>query len=270
MKVKCSCESSSAMKSTAIHPADAEPAIYAVDGWTVHEYTVIDSSNLIAANLPAWNAVRAATQTAGRGRFQRSWVSDEGGLWLSAVVPTGVDPLRWRALPLAAGLVVCEVLHGVEVPQLRMRWPNDVLVADRKLAGLLVEQFKPGLAIVGIGVNVQNEPEKYDASLTRQTARLAEMISNPPNLRDLTLLLLRSLRSVTNQMQSHGFASLLPRVNQLWGSPRKVELDLGGNVRAGCFSRVDGEGRLVLSDESGNLCTYDAHEVVHLKEIQTS
>lgn len=241
-----------------------------MEGWTVHNYQVVNSTNLIAANLPAWTAVCAKTQTAGRGRFQRGWVSDEGGLWLSAVILTVPDSLRWRALPLAAGLALCDALHAAGSPPLRLRWPNDVLVADRKLAGLLVEQFRPGLAVVGIGVNVRNEPEKQDASLTSQTARLSDIVPNPPSLHDLTLLILLSLRSVANQMQFDGFASLLPRVNQLWGRPQNVELDLGSHIRVGQFSRVDDQGRLILSDESGNHSAYDAHQVVHLTEKRTA
>ena len=66
-------------------------------GWTLLEFNVVNSTNFVAGKLEVWNAVRADTQTAGRGRFQRSWISDAGGLWLSAVVPTGPDREHWQA-----------------------------------------------------------------------------------------------------------------------------------------------------------------------------
>src|SRR5947207_15624488 len=77
-------------------------------GWTLHEYEVVTSTNLVAAALPIWNAVRADIQTAGRGRFHGSWISAAGGLWLSPVVRLQADQLLGHALPLALGLAgVC-------------------------------------------------------------------------------------------------------------------------------------------------------------------
>jgi BirA family biotin operon repressor/biotin-[acetyl-CoA-carboxylase] ligase len=237
------------------------------DGWILHEVAVATSTNLMAATLPAWDAIRADRQSAGRGRFQRSWVSDEGGLWLSAVIPTGPDAADWRALPLAVGLAVGDGLQSLGLQQFRLRWPNDVLVQERKLAGLLIDQFAPGLAVAGIGINVFNQPETCDAHLTNQTARLADLIDPVPELRELAQVILHHLRGITRQMQDYGFASLLPRINRLWGRPRRVELDLDGELRIGTFAGVGHAGELLLVDEYGNHTAYHAHQVRHLTEI---
>src|SRR6188768_3771909 len=103
--------------------------------WQLHEFAEVDSTNLVAAKLPAWHAVRADCQTAGRGRFQRAWVSNRGGLWLSAVVPIIDKSPQARLLPLAAGLAVSEALRVLHQISVRLRWPNDILVGPRKLAG---------------------------------------------------------------------------------------------------------------------------------------
>ena len=245
----------------------AFPHMSVVGGWTLREYTVVGSTNLVAANLKAWEAVRADRQSAGRGRFQRNWVSDEGGLWLSAVVPTNPKSPAGRALPMVVGLAVCDVLRGLGVTSLRMRWPNDVLVWDRKLAGLLVDQFSPGLAVAGIGINVFNEPEASDPLLKNQTARLVDIIPNPPSLRDLAALVLGELRLVINKLEEAGFEALLPRVNRLWGPPRRVELDLDGAKRSGIFKGVDAGGRLILSEAAAETLAYEPWQVRHLTEI---
>jgi BirA family biotin operon repressor/biotin-[acetyl-CoA-carboxylase] ligase len=237
------------------------------EDWRVHELAITNSTNLVAATFPAWEAVRADRQTAGRGRFQRGWVSDEGGLWLSAVVPTGPNAADWRALPLAVCLAVCDALQSVGLRRFRVRWPNDVLVDDRKLAGLLVDQFAPGLAVAGIGINVFNHPETHDPGLKNRVARLADLIATPPDLRQLTRIVLGNLRRVVDQMRTLGFASLLPRINQMWGRPRRVELDLNGNLRLGTFGGVGQDGELLLLSDSGNQAAYDASQVRHLKEI---
>jgi BirA family biotin operon repressor/biotin-[acetyl-CoA-carboxylase] ligase len=228
---------------------------------------VVTSTNLIAASLPAWTALRADLQTCGRGRFQRTWVSDRGGLWLSAVVPLGKDPLAQRALPLATGLAICRALRELGIFGLRLRWPNDVLVNDRKLAGLLIDQFVPGLAVVGIGLNVSNEPQKLDASLASSVARLVDLLPDIPNLRQLTGLILRHLRIVLSDLEKQGPAVLCRRVNELWSGHRCVELDLDGVTRRGLFKGIDETGRLILANPGGDLSLYDAHQVRHLTEI---
>jgi BirA family transcriptional regulator, biotin operon repressor / biotin---[acetyl-CoA-carboxylase] ligase len=235
--------------------------------WSLYEFPVVTSTNLVARNLPAWSAVRADTQTAGRGRFQRAWVSDQGGLWLSAVVPAGADKTSQRALPLLAGLSVSRVLSELGVSKVRLRWPNDVLVGDRKLAGLLIDQFIPGRAVIGLGVNVRNRPEVWDPGLANRTTRLVDLAPTTPTLTDLTGQVLRHLRQTLIDLDREGGPALLARVNLLWGPPRAVELDLDGTIRRGQFRGVDPEGRLRLEDKSGSMIFYEAHQVRHLAEI---
>ena len=248
-------------------PIETEPIRSSCGNWTLCEYPIVSSTNVVAAGLPAWNAVRADTQTNGRGRFQRTWISDDGGLWLSAVVPLDSEAITRRVLPLAAGLAICDVLQAQGISNFRMRWPNDVLVNDRKLAGLLIDEFSPGLAVVGIGMNVHNRPEAKDARLTNLTTRLADLMPQSPALPVLAALVLRQLASVLGALKSRGFAYFFVRVNRLWGQPRKLELDLDGTIQQGLFQGVDSEGRLVLADPSGQLAFYEAHRVRHLTEI---
>jgi BirA family biotin operon repressor/biotin-[acetyl-CoA-carboxylase] ligase len=259
------------MVTTAEFPSNAgsltKPMPSACGNWTLYEYPVVTSTNLVAAKLPAWTAVRATIQTEGRGRFQRSWVSDRGGLWLSAVVPVGQDKIARRALPLAAGLTICNVLRELESSAARLRWPNDVLIGNRKLAGILIDQFEPNLAVIGIGMNVRNRPESCDPALLNHTARLTDLMPTPPELRILTALILQQLRQVSTELNRDGAQAVLLNANKLWGSPRAVELDLDGKLRRGLFTAVDPQGRLALSDANGGLTFYEAHEVRHLTEI---
>jgi BirA family biotin operon repressor/biotin-[acetyl-CoA-carboxylase] ligase len=238
-----------------------------LDGWAVHEYSSVHSTNLVAANLPPWNAVRADTQTAGRGRFERSWVSDQGGLWLSATLPCQNGKPAPRSLPLSVGLAVCEALQSLRVANLRMRWPNDLLVDGLKLAGILLDQLKSGSAIAGIGINVHNHPEIQDDALKNLTVRLADLLPACPELSQLTREILGHLRGVHQELLQFGFSALLPRVNRLWGPPRWVEIDLDGQRRRGLFTNVDQDGRLLLAEPDGASSAYEPNAVRHLIEI---
>ena len=168
---------------------------------------------------------------------------------------------------MAVGLAVCDALQSIGLKRFRVRWPNDVLVDDRKLAGLLVDQFAPGLAVAGIGLNVFNHPEAHDPGLKNQVIRLADLLPAPPDLSQLTQILLNHLRPVVEVIRSEGFDALLPRINQLWGRPRRVELDLDGDLCLGTFVGVGREGELLLLSDAGNKTAYDASQVRHLKEI---
>ncbi len=236
--------------------------------WTVRQMVTVGSTNDAAATMPAWNAVRADRQTGGRGRHQRRWVSDAGGLWLSAVVPTGPTEQGWAALPLAAGLTVCETLQSLGAAPLRLRWPNDVMTGPLKVAGLLVDMFHPGLAVVGIGINVRNRPDATDFTLSGQVARLEEMMSPVPALDALTAMLLSRLRHVVEEIHARGFSALVPRLNRWWDSERLVEVELDSRSFRGFFGGVDAAGRLQVRAPDGDVGVFSAHQVTRLRECE--
>ncbi|MEI7731990.1 MAG: biotin--[acetyl-CoA-carboxylase] ligase [Verrucomicrobiota bacterium] len=153
-----------------------ERSLVTVEGWTLHEYADVSSTSDLAATLPPWHAVRADHQQRGRGRWRRPWVSDVGGLWITAVLPTGPDLKPWRVFPLAVGLAVVDFVRSVGVANVRLRWPNDLMVGNRKLAGLLLEEPRPGLVLAGIGINITNQPETADAALHGITTRLTDHV----------------------------------------------------------------------------------------------
>ena len=80
-------------------------------------------------------------QKSGRGRFNRKWVGEEGGLWSSFTVPLDTAAgVHWGHLPLVAGLALLNMLRSMGIANARLRWPNDVLIGKSKLAGILVER----------------------------------------------------------------------------------------------------------------------------------
>ncbi len=101
----------------------------------------------------AGSMVVADFQTAGRGRLGRTWTAPAGSsLLLSVVLRPDTAPERWPLISLAAGVAVCECLAGLGLGP-GLKWPNDVLLGDRKVAGILAEAAE-GVVILGIGINV--------------------------------------------------------------------------------------------------------------------
>lgn len=143
------------------------------------ELDEVDSTNLHARRLIESGdrgpfAVRARVQHAGRGRLGRSWASPEGGVWLTVAHPTLRSPTDCEPLPLLAALVVHGSIESLLPTEhrgaLRIKWPNDILHAERKLAGILCERVTAGGAawtLVGVGLNADIDVERLGPTLRR-------------------------------------------------------------------------------------------------------
>ena len=140
-----------------------------------HHYRSTDSTNtrareLAAAGAPHGTVVTAAEQSAGRGRQGRTWTAPPGkALLYSAIVRPLED--RHTMLPLSVPIAVCETAEQLN-PDLdcKVKWPNDIHVEGRKLAGVLIEaRPQDGWAVIGIGLNLSIEPDEFPAEL-RDTA----------------------------------------------------------------------------------------------------
>ncbi len=207
-----------------------------------------DSTNERARELaelgaPHGTIVTAGGQSAGRGRQGRSWVAPEGRALLCSLLLR--DPPR--LLPLAAGVATASVVG----PRALVKWPNDVLLDGRKVAGILVEgRPQERWAVVGIGVNVAFEPEDFPPELRDSAGTLGlgpDAIE--PTLERLLEALERSI-AASPQAVLEAFRArdaLLARQVR-WA---------GGEGRA---AGVDGDGRLVVETPQGRV-TLDAGEV---------
>lgn len=235
-------------------------------GWTIHECATADSTNNHARQLPPWNAVRADVQTSGRGRHGRKWESGAGGLWMSAVLPLTPPDRHWQAFPLVAGLAVASMLHGLGLRDARLRWPNDVLIGPRKICGILMERFTNDRVVVGLGLNVTNQPASDDPALASVATSLAQELPSHPPAGDIFEELLIALRALHGRMADEGFSSLVDEINGHWGGAREVEISLPNEVIRGRFLGIDSRGDLLVTTE-GRTLAFSAPHVNLLREI---
>jgi BirA family biotin operon repressor/biotin-[acetyl-CoA-carboxylase] ligase len=207
-----------------------------------------DSTNerareLAAAGAPHGTLVTAAEQTAGRGRQGRTWTAPRSSAILCSLVIRDAP----RLLPLAAGVAVAEVIG----PDARVKWPNDVLLDGRKLAGILVEgRPQEGWAVLGIGLNVAVRAEDFPPELQGTAGTMGlEPEAVEPTLERLLDRLERWLEASPEQV-----LEALRGRDALAG--REVRWAGGAGEAAG----IDGEGRLVVLTEGGRTAL-DAGEV---------
>lgn len=232
----------------------------AKDGWRVEVLPETGSTNAVVAQRaragePAGLVAVAEAQTAGRGRLDRSWTSPpRAGLTFSVLLRPDLPPAQWPWLPLWGGLAVAEALRARAGVEAELKWPNDVLVDDRKLCGLLAEVPTPGALVLGIGLNVTTTavelPHAQATSLALAGARTT----------DRDTLLRALLRSLTTVLRDPDAARVAYRQRcGTVGRRVRVELPAGRSVE-GLAEAVDDDGRIVVDG-----IAYGAGDVVHLR-----
>ena len=211
-----------------------------------------DSTNeraraLAAAGAPHGALVTAAEQTAGRGRQGRTWSAAPGRALLLSLVLRVDDP---ALVPLQAGVAVAETVGD----RARIKWPNDVLVDGRKVAGILVEgRPQEGWAVLGIGLNVALRPDDFPPELRDAAGTLGR---DPGALEPTLAELLRALERWLEADQPAIIAAWRER-DALEGQP--IEWADGAGKAVG----IDEAGRLLVGTSAGTVAL-DAGEV-HLR-----
>lgn len=151
-------------------------------GKIIEYYEEIDSTNTRAKEwakegAQAGSMVLAEMQNSGKGRLGRLWVSPSGvGIWMSIILRPDVMPVNVPQVTLVAGLSMCKAIRQVTGLEAQIKWPNDIVVASKKVCGILTEMSatmeKVNYVVVGVGVNVNttefDESIPYASSLARE------------------------------------------------------------------------------------------------------
>jgi BirA family biotin operon repressor/biotin-[acetyl-CoA-carboxylase] ligase len=231
------------------------------------ESTQLLAGDRARAGAADFTTVVAEHQTSGRGRLDRSWESPaRAGLTFSVVLRPAMPPGAWPWIPLLAGLAVCAALRETGV-QPSLKWPNDVLVGVRKLAGILVERVETQqgpAAIVGVGINVSTTAAELPIQRATSLAHCGFAV-------DRTDLLLATLREVQRTYAAWqapgGQAALLTSYAAACGTAHdqavRVELP-GGAVLDGIGVGIEPGGGLIVRTATGET-TVNAGDVVHVR-----
>jgi BirA family biotin operon repressor/biotin-[acetyl-CoA-carboxylase] ligase len=226
----------------------------------VAHFSEIGSTNAEALARAAANApeqwIVADRQIAGRGRRGRQWVSEPGNLYSTLLLydpaPPALSPQICFVAALALHDAVCDALPTLDPQYLHLKWPNDLLLAGKKLAGILVEGASAGArqaVVTGIGVNCVHHPVDTAYPVTDFAA---EGFSLTPQAL-FEKLAVRMMDRLTLWRGGRGFNAIrnawLARAHDLG---RQIEVKLAERVLNGRFDEIDSEGALVLSLPGGH------------------
>jgi len=211
---------------------------------------------LAKLSAPEGTVAIAETQTSGRGRLSRKWVSPIGGLWFSVILRPKLPANKAAKLVFAAGLAVAEVLRELYSLPAETKWPNDVLVHDRKVCGILTEMNTTGkkvnYAIVGVGINANFNAKVFPDSLRETVTSLETKLGRKIRLEELFKALLERLECLYGLFLSGGSGSILDRWKSYAGFlGHQVEVAGQTERLSGLAVDVDNEGALILRLEDG-------------------
>lgn len=246
------------------------------EGWTVRRFATIDSTNRwlldeARGGAPAGLVAVADHQDAGRGRRGRAWEDEPGAaLLVSVLVRPDLRPDRVHLVAMAAGVAIAEAVEATCGVVASLKWPNDLVVDDRKLAGLLAEvdvarAGEPPVVVVGIGCNVSQTsfPAALAATATSCALEAARSARPPVVTRDDLLdAFLDRLRDRLGALADVPGAYR----DRLGTLGRSVRVDLGESILEGTATDVDDDGRLVVEPVGGGpTVTVAVGDVVHLR-----
>jgi BirA family transcriptional regulator, biotin operon repressor / biotin---[acetyl-CoA-carboxylase] ligase len=159
--------------------------------WLLETSSTMETALESARNgCPAFTVVVADSQTRGRGRLERPWRSEQGGLYFTQVLRPKLPPAQCGPVVLAAGLDMARAVERLLGVKAGLKWPNDLLVGEKKLAGVLAqmegESDRVSFLNIGVGVNVNNDPSQ----LAPGGVSLAGLAGHAVSRRDLLVLFL--------------------------------------------------------------------------------
>ena len=219
------------------------------------------------AGEPAGLVVATEHQTAGRGRLDRVWVTPpRAALTFSVLLAPAVPLARWPWLPLLTGLAVADAVTATTGLAAGLKWPNDVLVGERKVAGILVERVETpagGAAVVGVGLNVTSTRDELPVDAATSLALAG---ATAPDRDALLAAVLVALGEHVDAWTGGGGAGPLASYRAACTTiGRRVRVDLpGGEVLSGLARDVDADGRLLVDDGS-RVQALGAGDVVHVR-----
>ncbi len=252
-------------------PQAARPLIADLD---LHPLLDSTNSHLMrpeAMALPSGNVCLVEYQTAGRGRQGRRWVSSFGAdLCFSLLWRFNGGPDALSGLSLAVAVAVAEGLSSLGLSQPGLKWPNDLYIGGRKLAGILLEmsgEFSgTSRVVIGVGLNIR-APSAIDESIDQPWVALDELLPEPVSRNRAASILIAAIAVAMSEFQKKGFAPFMRRWQQ-WDvmAGKSVTLQQAQSVIEGKARGIDTTGALLIERE-GEISRYLSGDVFLLREV---
>ena len=244
-------------------------------GSKFHYFEKIDSTNSYARRLadagaPEGEVVIAERQFEGRGRLGRSWESPPYcNLYFSLLLRPALAPVHAPQMTLMAAVALADTVAAFVVEPPAIKWPNDILLQGRKVAGILTESScdakRIEFVILGIGVNLNFPRERMPETIRDRATSLMEVGGKSFSRENFLRRLIQDLDRCYGILEDFGFDAIAPRWEAYFAlRGRRVRVEMVDEVISGTATGIDGDGALLLEAEDGVLRRVLAGDVVPL------
>ncbi|MBM4263354.1 MAG: biotin--[acetyl-CoA-carboxylase] ligase [Deltaproteobacteria bacterium] len=231
-------------------------------GANLHHLLETDSTNKVARQLAENGAadgeiVIAEQQSAGRGRLGRSWVSPPFvNLYISFILRPRLAPVDAPQVTLAAAVALADAVAAFIPMQPTIKWPNDILVGGKKLAGILTESScsaeRLEFVILGIGVNLNFPVRAMPEEIRQRASSLLELRGQPVDRESFICRLIHDLDRCYGILQESGFAAVAARWQSYFALHRRlVRVEMIDQTIVGHAQGIDRDGALIIERENG-------------------
>ncbi len=233
--------------------------------YKIHYFKSLTSTNDKVKGFNENSVVIAEIQTKGRGRFKRKWVSSKGGLWLSILLkPMHMGKLGY--LTFCAAIACQKAVAKMTKLKSKVKWPNDLVVRNKKLCGILTESSfgNTKFAVVGIGMNTNNQIPK---NLQEKAVSLRMMLNKKVDNRKLAEYILDEFESLYQNFNDKQYKQILKK----WKSSsdtigREVKIITRGKTIKGRIIGIDSDLRLILKAKGNKIKKIAEGDVVYYSE----
>jgi BirA family biotin operon repressor/biotin-[acetyl-CoA-carboxylase] ligase len=246
-------------------------------GKKIHYFTELDSTNSHARRLAEQGVqegevVIAESQTQGRGRLGRPWVSPPYvNLYLSVILRPKLPPIDAPQITLMAAVALAEALAAFIPVFPAIKWPNDILAGGKKLAGVLTESACHGeqidFVILGIGVNINYRVESMPDAIQKRATSMISFTGTNVSRESVVRRLIQDLDRCYGELEEMGFQTVAPRWEarfELRG--KKVRVEMTDRIIIGTARGIDRDGALLVEDGRGEVQRVVAGDVVPVGE----
>jgi BirA family biotin operon repressor/biotin-[acetyl-CoA-carboxylase] ligase len=259
-----------------LREGDIKPGLKTrVIGREIHLFPEVASTNTLAMEMasngaPEGTVVLAETQTGGKGRRGRTWISPKGNVYLSVILRPDIPLYKAPVITLMGAVAAASAIRRMCEVKAFIKWPNDILVSGRKVGGLLTEmsaeQDRVRHIVLGIGIDANMELEALPYDVRAQATTLAAETGGKI---DRTAFLQQLLRELDRQYRV--FLENEQDILMEWKSlnmttGNRVAISGAGEILEGVAQGIDDEGRLVIRQDNGNVRTVAAGDVTILKK----
>lgn len=233
--------------------------------------TNLKAKDLARAGMEEGTVIIAGRQTQGRGRFDRRWESPDGGLYLSIIVRPKVSAEKTSLLSFVAALAVQQTLAAYHLDAI-IKWPNDVRVRKKKIAGILLESEGEGLEVsflvIGVGININTLPSKLPQELRPYSTSVKSELKISLDYQEFLIKFFHHFDTYYQLFLHKEYDRILSEWKNCSDTlGKEVQITSAGGLQQGTAIDVDARGFLILQTKQGTSLTITTGDCIYLNEL---